>query len=581
MTRDLGYYKVNIRFDARMPRTTMTASHRRPVLVTFAILSIAAMLTSCASNRAQSFKLSFLPNTPLPVEPILDKPPQLESYLFAKESPNLIERTLAEPPKPMEVDARIAHAEDHFEAGKRLYQNDDMDGARKEFDQAIGLLVSAPENLPDRPRLERKLDQLVDSIYRYDLEGLGAAAGQQEVVYDKSPLDSILDMTFPTDPTLRPKVREELNATVSQLPLEENDAVLGYIHYFSSPRGHKILISGLERAGRYRPLIQRILDEEGVPQELIYLAQVESGFLPRARSNKKAVGLWQFVQFRGREYGLNQTPTTDDRMDPEQATRAAARHLRDLYTTFGDWYLAMAAYNCGPGCVDRAVQRTGYADFWELRDHKVLPKETDNYVPVILAMTIMAKNPKDYDLGNLEMDEPVEYDSLTVDVPTSLGLIADAADRPLPEIQDLNPAVLKQVTPAGYSVRVPKGTSATVQAILDTVPAVHRANWRVHRVAPGETLAEIGHRYAMSAAAISAANPNTAANLGTGDLLVIPAGYSAPRKPHVVASVSARPKPSRHSVAAHESKPAARRHKTIVAAYRPSSIAAKHRPTAN
>lgn len=585
MTLAPGYYKVRIRFDALMPRTPMTPSHRFPVLVTLAIYSVATMLTSCTSNRTQALRLSFLPSTPLPIEPVFEQPPQLEAYLLARQSPSLVDRTLAQPARPLEVDARIARAEDHFEAGKRLYQNDDMPRARNEFDQAIGLLVSAPENLPDRPRLERKLDQLVDSIYRYDLEGLGAAAGQHEVVYDESPLAGILDMTFPTDPNLRPKVKEELDATVSQLPLEENDAVLSYIHYFSSERGRRILISGLRHAGRYRPLIQRILDEEGVPQELIYLAQVESGFLPRARSNKKAVGMWQFVQFRGREYGLNQTPNTDDRLDPEQATRAAARHLRDLYATFGDWYLAMAAYNCGPGCIDRAVQRTGFADFWELRNHKVLPKETDNYVPVILAITIMAKNAKDYDLENLDVDQAVEYDSLTVDAPTSLSLIADAADRTLPEIQDLNPAVLKHVAPAGYSVRVPKGTSAPVLAALDAVPAAHRANWRVHRVEPGETLATIGRRYATSAAAISSANRNTLEAPETGDLLVIPAGYSNARvtsaTPTPTAPVSAHKKPAHRAVAAHDSKPAAPRHKAAVATYKTASLTAKHRSAAN
>ena len=162
------------------------------------------------------------------------------------------------------------------------------------------------------------------------------------------------------------------------------------------------------------------------------------------------------------QYGLMQGPSTDDRLDPEKATRAAAKHLHDLYAMFGDWYLAMAAYNCGPGCVQRAVERTGYADFWELRRLNVLPHETANYVPLIVALTIMAKNPKDYDLENLDTDRPVEYETMDLDTPTSLALIADAADRPVSEIQDLNPALLKSAAPAGYQMRVPKGTLAAV-----------------------------------------------------------------------------------------------------------------------
>ena len=154
------------------------------------------------------------------------------------------------------------------------------------------------------------------------------------MVYDKSPLDSILDMTFPTDPNLRPKVKEEIEATVSQLPLQENDAVLSYVHYFSTDRGRKVLVGGLRRSGRYRPLVQRILDDEGVPQELIYLAQVESGFLPRARSNKQAVGMWQFVQFRGRQYGLLQAPrhrrSPGSRKSHPRRRQASARSVRNV-----------------------------------------------------------------------------------------------------------------------------------------------------------------------------------------------------------------------------------------------------------
>jgi membrane-bound lytic murein transglycosylase D len=318
-----------------------------------------------------------------------------------------------------------------------------------------------------------------------------------------------------------------LEATVSQLPLSFNDSVLGFINFFSG-RGRSTLIAGLQRAGRYRPLIQRILDEEGVPQELVYLAQAESGFLPRAVSNKQATGMWQFVQFRGRQYGLMQTPYSDDRLDPEKATRSAARHLRDLYTEFGDWYLAIAAYNCGPGNVERAVERTGYADFWELRSRNVLPIETTNYVPIILAMTIMGKNPKEYALDDVVPDAPLEYDTATMTSPTNLALVADLTETPVSELQSLNPALLKNVAPAGYQLNVPRGTADSLLAAVQNVPAERRATWRMHKVESGETLATIGKRYGAAPSAIAAVNRMASESPETGDRLVIPQSAAMP-----------------------------------------------------
>src|SRR5258708_35275274 len=198
--------------------------------------------------------------------------------------PNLVKKTLPAIDWPTEADSRMIRADQRFESGKKLLQAGDTAGARREFDRAIDVLLNAPENLSNRQKLERRLEQLVDTIYRYDLEGLGSGAKQDVVVYDKSPKDDILQRTFPTDPNLKPKVSEEVQATLSQLPLDLNDTILSYVHYFSTDRGHRTLTAGLRRAGRYKPLIQRILDEEGVPQELIYLAQAESGFLPRAVS---------------------------------------------------------------------------------------------------------------------------------------------------------------------------------------------------------------------------------------------------------------------------------------------------------
>ncbi|MBI3679183.1 MAG: transglycosylase SLT domain-containing protein [Acidobacteria bacterium] len=432
------------------------------------------------------------------------------------------------PPRP-QLDNRIRRAEERFQAGRKLYLDGDAERARVEFDRAIDLLLSSPEKAPDRHLMEKKLDELVDQIHRYDLEGLGAADEQETAQFDKSPLKEILELTFPIDPSLKNKVRAQVQATTSQLPLEENDEVLRYINFFSSERGRRTLIGGLKRSGRYREMIRRILDEEGVPREMIFLSQAESGFLPRALSYKSAAGMWQFVKFRGNQYGLLQTSFTDDRLDPEKATRAGARHLHDLYQQFGDWYLAMAAYNCGPGCVSKAVERTGYADFWQLRSRNVLPRETANYVPLILAVTIMAKNPKDYGLEGIAPDPALEYDTVKLEANTNLPLLADLVERPVVELREMNPALLKNVAPAGYSLHVPKGASAVLKAGLSLVPAEKRASWRSHRVAEGESLASIARRYRTASNTIAAVNRAAASELRAGDLLIIPAAYAEPK----------------------------------------------------
>jgi membrane-bound lytic murein transglycosylase D len=269
-------------------------------------------------------------------------------------------------------------------------------------------------------------------------------------------------------------------------------------------------------------MIQRILDEEGIPQEIIHLAQAESGFIPRAVSSAAAGGMWQFVKFRGNEYGLKQSAYADDRMDPEKATRAAAHHLRDLYHEFGDWYLAIAAYNCGPETVKKAVERTGYADFWELRSRGVLPAETTNYVPIILAMTIMEKNAAEYGIEGFQLDPPLEYDTVETTAPTSLTLVADILDLPFAELAALNPASLRGMIPAEFPLRVPKGSGNTLVAALQLIPANHLDAWRMHRVAASETLAMIGKRYGVTPANIVSVNRLESAKALEGDRLLIP-----------------------------------------------------------
>jgi membrane-bound lytic murein transglycosylase D len=262
-------------------------------------------------------------------------------------------------------------------------------------------------------------------------------------------------------------------------------------------------------------------------------------------SNKLCVGLWQFSRATGHDYGLMQTASTDDRMDPEKATRAAARYLKDLYTHFGDWYLAMAAYDCGPACVDHAVMRTGYADFFELRRLNALPKETQNYVPVILAMTIIGKNAPEYGLDHLDIESPMDTDTITLESPTHLALIADAVDRPLSELKELNPGLLKSVAPAGFSIHVPKGMSPAVETAFTVIPPSKRDSWRLYRVNQGDTFGTLAKRYSAPAASITHANHEALPE--AGGLIAIPVSYPGDR---TVARASAKKTAAKRHTAA-------------------------------
>ncbi|PWU01804.1 MAG: lytic transglycosylase [Terriglobia bacterium] len=527
--------------------------YRTKTLFSFSALAVAVFGTvSCGYNQQTRFQMSFLPPAPRPaafsVE--LAEPPVLQPNIYLQDLPFLSTANLA-PPRRTRGDSLVQQADQAFQRGKRFYQSNDLLAARTEFNRAIDLMLDASDQIPsDRQDYERRLDEMIEAVHRFDLAGLGASRDIQEARFEKAPLEDILQMTFPVDPKLKDKVRDQVMATVSQLPLEVTDPVLGYIHFFDG-RGRKTLQAGMQRSGRYRPMVQRILDEEGVPQELIHLAQAESGFIPRAVSRKAAGGMWQFLTWRGQQYGLAQTRYTDDRMDPEKATRAAARHLHDLFNEFGDWYLAIAAYNCGPGVVERAVERTGYADFWELRNRGVLPIETTNYVPIILAMTIMEKNAEEYGLVGVSMDAPLDYETIETTSPVSLALLADLADVPLSELLELNPAVLKTMTPEGYGVHVPKGTGTQLMAMLQLIPPERRASWRIHRVSPGETLASIGKEYGLTAASIVAANRLETPEAVEGDRLIIPV---VPR-----AEVPARRPLTHTSATVNHRRPAARR----------------------
>jgi len=408
---------------------------------------------------------------------------------------------------PDAVAELVARAEKEYQTGEDNYKAGHLEAAKQNFDQAFNLLLESSIDLHSDDRLQQEFDRVLDGVNGLELEALQQGDGFAEQKSEPAPIDEANDVSYTVDPNVRAKAEAEVKATHSDLPLMMTDQVAGYINYFST-RGRGTLENALARGGRYREMIQGILKEEGVPQDLIYLAQAESGFHPLALSRAGARGMWQFMASRAKGYGLERDWWVDDRQDPEKSTRAAAHHLKDLYNEFGDWYLAMAAYNSGPGTVQNAVKRTGYADFWELYRRNVLPRETRNYVPIILAVTIMAKNPEQYELQDVVAEKSVPYDTVKIDYPVDLRLVAECVDVSASTLQDLNPSLLRLTTPKNeqFDLHLPAGTRDRYLSTIAAIPPDMRVWWRYHNVAPGDTLLSLARVYRTSRQAIAQAN---------------------------------------------------------------------------
>ncbi len=425
----------------------------------------------------------------------------------------------------------IARVEREYQSGQDNYRAGHLEAAKQNFDAAFNLLLGSGFDLrPDASsddRLARELDRILDGINGLELAALQQGDGFAEQKSEPAPIDEANELTPAVDEKVKVKAEAEIKSTHSDLPLMMTDQVAGYINYFST-RGRGTVEHALARSGRYEDMIRRVLQEEGVPQELIYLAQAESGFHPLAVCRAGARGMWQFMGSRAKGYGLERNWWVDDRQDPEKATRAAAHHLKDLYNQFGDWYLAMAAYNSGPGTVQAAVKRTGYADFWELYRRNVLPKETRNYVPIIVAVTIMAKNPAQYGLETIVKEKPVPYDTVKIDYPIDLRLAAECADVTTSDLLDLNPSLLRLTTPRvpgkghEFELHLPAGTADKFQTAVAAIPADKRVWWRYHKVQSGETLASIARTYHTTSKAIAEANDLNDDALEPESRLIIP-----------------------------------------------------------
>lgn len=411
-----------------------------------------------------------------------------------------------------------------YAAGLAAYQGGRSEEARTDFDHAVDLLLASGADVKNTPALSAELDRVVDSINTLQMDAL--RQDPSNAPKEDAPVDVANDVTFPVDPNVKAQAIAELRTTQSDLPLVINDYVASYINFFSTNgRGRGTIVASLQRAGKYRAMIQRVLKEEGVPQDLLYQAVAESGFRTQVVNPKSgAAGMWQFMPYG--TYGLDKTGWYDERFDPEKATRAYARDMKKTYAQLGDWYLAMAAYNWGTGNVQRAVQRTGYADFWDLYRRNNLPEQTKNYVPIILAVAIMAKNPKQYGLDGVVPEPALQPDTVTTNYSVSLPLVADITGASLNTVEELNPSLLRGRTPPDepFELHLPAGTTALYNQRLAEIPEDKRASWRFHVLGTGETLDEVARQFHTTASEIAFTNQlDAGSSLNGVAALVIPA----------------------------------------------------------
>jgi membrane-bound lytic murein transglycosylase D len=405
--------------------------------------------------------------------------------------------------------------------------------------------------------------ELYEGIQRYEAlagatEEAGTSHGQiaPELAEIESPVATEEAMR-----SARAAVASDAPAVESDVPVVINETVLRVIAAFQSPALHDKIAAGLTRSGRYVTMIHRVFSEAGLPRDLAWIAFIESSFLPHARSPRAAHGIWQFMPRTGRGYGLKSNGVVDERSDPEKATRAAAKYLSYLHELFGDWYLAMAAYNAGEGKIMRALQRTGARDFWELATTSAIRRQTQNYVPAFLASLLISKNPSHYGF-DVTPEEPMESEIVRLDRSVQLERVAAGAGLSLEDLQAHNPELRSTVTPAqpeGYELRVPAGKREAILLAYAGAPTVRPPAFRTHVARKGETLPRLARRYGVSLASLAAANslfPRS--KISRGQEIMIP------EKAASAGSRRASPKktaPPRVARAAAASVPAAPAHK--------------------
>jgi membrane-bound lytic murein transglycosylase D len=338
---------------------------------------------------------------------------------------------------------------------------------------------------------------------------------------EKAPLEIGEEKTPPLD------IAEEENEkeVTFDIPIVINDQVESFITYFQTTHREAFAL-WLQRSGRYIPMMKEVLKSNGLPEDLVYMALIESGFNPKAYSRHRAAGPWQFITRTGKKYGLETNWWIDERRDPEKSTIAAARHLKDLYDQFSHWYLAAAGYNAGAAKISRAIQRYRTEDFWELTKHKYLKRETRHYVPKMIAAALIAKEPEKYGFTGIEYEEPIRYEKVKIPDATDLQVIARCCEVDYETIKVLNPELKMWCTPPDrpdYEVKIPEGTKEKFLQNFSQLDPPERITFRQHQVRQGDTLYTIARRYGIKTEPIMQMNNlKLSRHLQAGTSIIIP-----------------------------------------------------------
>lgn len=421
-----------------------------------------------------------------------------------------------------EYDREIDRAEYYYAMGVEYFQKGIQDSAQQAYEQSLEILSEidiAPEDYPDQASRVQKLLNEIEQDYRLTLMTTGVLYSEASVSAFRELFEDVKNFKKLKESNAF-KPFDKTDTVMYDIPIEWNERVENSLVYLQTV-ARDAFSAYLERSSRYMPIVERILAEYDLPHDLAYLPLIESGYNPHAYSYARAVGMWQFISSTGRLYGLDYNWWYDSRRDFEKSTRAAAKHLKDLYDEFGTWNLALAAYNAGAGRIRREIRNRHTNDFWKLKPHK----QTRNYVPLFMAATIIAKQPGKYGFYP-DYEDPLKYDTVSVSKCISFKNISTFTGISVSDLELLNPELRRGVTPPDvddYKLRVPRDYADEFLASYEKIPSEKKTNWVSHRIRSGETVSTIARKYGVSIASIVQANKlGRSRRIYAGKTLMIP-----------------------------------------------------------